>query len=266
VFAWYNVLQDAGHAFGGLVAGMPLLFHRVLGWSDIQGTQVTFALLGLVLAVSTLLYRGLSPAVEAHAKPAEAPVPVESRRVVRRISLLFLIDSLAGGFLGTALLSYFFFERFGVSEAMIGALFFGARTLNAFSHFAAAWLAARIGLVNTMVFTHIPSSLLLVTVGFAPSFGIAAIFFLLREGLVEMDVPARQSYVMAVVAPEARTYASGITHLTRMAGWAVGPLFAGALMSGATLAAPLYLGAALKIGYDLALWVSFRHIKPPEEW
>src|SRR5205814_7353889 len=136
---------------------------------------------------------------------------------------LFALDSLGGGFLTTALLSFFFFARFGVSPATVGLLFFGARLANALSHLLAAWLARRIGLVNTMVFTHLPSSLLLVTVGFAPSFPVAAVLFLLREGLVEMDVPTRSSYVVAVVRPEERTFATGATLLVRLAAWAVAP-------------------------------------------
>src|SRR5262249_28280776 len=150
----------------------------------------------------------------------------ETKRTLWKISALFAVDSLAGGFLTAALLSFFFFERFGASEAAVGALFFGARVANAASHLGAAWLAKRIGLVNTMVFTHIPSSLLLVTVAFAPSFPIAAALFVLREGLVEMDVPTRQSYVMAVVRAEERTFASGVTHLVRLGAWAVAPAFA----------------------------------------
>src|SRR5437763_15040121 len=138
-----------------------------------------------------------------------------SRSIVVRISSLFAIDSLAGGFLTTAMLSFFFFERFGVSEAAVAALFFGARILNAVSHLGAAWLAKRIGLVNTMVFTHIPSSVLLVTVAFAPSFAVAVVLYLLREGLVEMDVPTRQSYVMAIVTPGDRTRVAAWTNLVR---------------------------------------------------
>ena len=137
--------------------------------------------------------------------------------------------------------------------------------LNALSHFAAAWLARRIGLVNTMVFTHIPSSLLLVTVAFAPNFPVAAVLFLLREGLVEMDVPTRQSYVMAVVEPSARTFASGITNVVRLAAWAAGSAIAGSLMKDVTLFTPLLIGAALKITYDVLLYVAFRRLKPPEE-
>jgi MFS family permease len=163
------------------------------------------------------------------------------------------------------MLSYFFYERFGVSAGSIGLLFAGARAANALSHLGAAWLAKRIGLVNTMVFTHVPSSLLLVTVAFAPSFPVAAALFLLREGLVEMDVPTRQSYVMAVVRPEERTFASGLTHVVRMGAWAVAPAFAGLFMKDVSLLAPLLVGAGMKIGYDVLLYASFKRIRPPEE-
>src|SRR5262249_47096205 len=141
----------------------------------------------------------------------------------------------------------------------------GARVMNAGSHLAAAWLAKRIGLVNTMVFTHIPSSLLLITVAFAPSFPIAAALFLLRAGLVEMDAPTRQSYVFAVVAPEERTLASGVTNLVRLAAWALAPAFAGALSTGASLFRPLIIGGTMKIAYDVMLYVAFRRVRPPEE-
>ncbi len=264
-YAWYNVAQDAGHALGGLAAALPSLLEATLAWPGGRGTRVAFLALAGLLAASAALYRTLPRTLPNASRQTAAVIPRESRRIVRRISALFFVDSLAGGFLGTAVLSYFFFERFGASEAAIGALFFGARTLNALSHLGAAWLARRIGLVNTMVFTHIPSSLLLVTVGLTDDFGLAVVLFLLREGLVEMDVPTRQSYVMAVVAPEARTYASGVTNLVRLAGWAVGPAFAGVLMTGTGLATPLYVGAVMKIGYDLALWRAFRHLRPPEE-
>jgi len=133
------------------------------------------------------------------------------------------------------------------------------------SHLGAAWLARRIGLVNTMVFTHIPSSLLLITVAFAPSFAVAAVLFLIREGLADMDVPTRQSYVLAVVEPSERTVVSGVTTLVRVAAWAVAPAFAGLIMTGDTMFLPLVIGATMKIGYDLALWRAFRGIKPPEE-
>jgi MFS family permease len=185
--------------------------------------------------------------------------------VLARLSSLFLVDSLAGGFLTTSLIALFFERRFGAGPAALGLLFAGARVLNAVSHVLAAALAARIGLVRTMVFTHLPSSFLLVTVAFAPGFPVAAALFLLREGLVEMDVPTRQSYVMAVVRPEERTRASGITALVRMGGWAVGPAFAGLFMQGLSLGAPLLVAAAMKASYDVLLYAAFRSVRPPEE-
>jgi len=249
VIAVYTMLQDIGHALGSLLAGLPAMASDRLA-ADRAGFGVC-AGLSLLLA---LAYARLGTGVET--KPAK--LTVKSRGILLRISSLFAIDSLAGGFLTTALLSYFFFERFHASGVVIAALFFGARLMNAVSHLGAAWLARRIGLVRTMVFTHIPSSLLLVTVAFAPSFSIAAILFLLREGLVEMDVPTRQSYVLAVVAPEERTFASGITNLVRLFAWAVAPTFAGSLMTGRTMMLPLVAGAAMKIAYDLLLWRAAR--------
>ncbi len=263
-FARYNVLTDIGHALGALLAALPVLLQGA-GLGETEAYRALFLLYALLLGLGAPLAFGLSAAAEAPAAQARVAISPQSRKILWRISALFAVDSIAGGFLGSALLSYFFFERFGVSEAMIGGLFFAARGLNALSHLGAAWLAARIGLVNTMVFTHIPSSLLLASVAFAPNFWVAAVLFLLREGLVEMDVPTRQSYVMAVVRPEERTFASGVTHLVRVGGWAVAPGVAGWLMQVASLAAPLFIGAGMKIAYDLLLWRAFRGIRPPEE-
>ena len=264
VFAWYNVVQDAGHALGSLAAGVPVLF-RAAHLPEDAALRAAVGLYAGLLALTGLLYLRLSPSVEAQTPTARARLSPESRRTVTRISMLFSLDALGGGFLTSALLSYFFYARFGLREEEIGALFFGARLLNAVSHIGAAWLAKRIGLVNTMVFTHVPSSLLLLTVPFAPNFTVAAVLFLLREGLVEMDVPTRQSYVMAVVKPEERTAASGVTHLVRLAMWAVAPAFAGLFMRGASLGAPLMIGAGMKIAYDGLLYTAFRHVRPPEE-
>jgi MFS family permease len=264
IFAWYNVLQDVGHAAGGLLAAAPALIHAATGMGELESLDVAMLVYASLHLVIALVYARLSSASEA-AATERIRISPESRRILWRISSLFALDSLAGGFLTAALLSYFFFERFGVGAAAIGLLFFGARIANAISHVGAAWLAQRIGLVNTMVFTHVPSSLLLVTVAYAPSFPVAAALFLLREGLVEMDVPTRQSYVMAVVRPEERTFASGVTHLVRLGAWAIAPAFAGALMREGSMVAPLVLGAALKILYDVTLYVAFRHIRPPEE-
>jgi MFS family permease len=269
-FAWYNVLQDIGHALGGLAAAAPVVLVKALGLSELTGYQLTLGFYALLMLAAGGCVVGLSAVLEAvpdgraHAG-ARRRVSARSRRIVGRISGLFAIDSIAGGFLGTALLAYFFFERFAAGEVAIALLFFAARLANAVSHLGAAWLARRIGLINTMVFTHIPSSLALVAVAFVPVFWMAAVLFILRELLVEMDVPTRQSYVMAVVAPTERTWASGITTLVRMGGWAVAPFAAGFLMQGVALATPLLIGAGMKIGYDLLLWKSFRDVTPPEE-
>ena len=264
IIARYTMLLDLGHAAGALAAGAPAWLARTTSLSGVEPHRVTFLACAACGVIAIVIYAAMGNALEIDAAKKIALTP-KSRAIVFRITSLFALDSLAGGFLTTAMLSYFFFERFGVSEAVVAALFFGARLLNAVSHLGAAFLAKRIGLVNTMVFTHIPSSALLVTVAFAPSFGVAAVLFLLREGLVEMDVPTRQSYVMAVVEPSERTVVSGITTLIRLAAWAVAPAFAGLFMTGNTLFVPLVIGAIMKIGYDILLWRAFRGIKPPEE-
>ncbi|HYA38524.1 MAG TPA: MFS transporter [Candidatus Methylomirabilis sp.] len=264
-FAWYNVLQDVGHALGGALAAMPALLRETAGMETLASFRVAVAVYAGLLLLSALSYLRLSPTAETRTAAKPVRLTPGSRHVLRKIAGLFALDSVAGGFLGTALLAYFFYHRFGTGETGIAILFLLARAANALSHLAAAWLAARIGLVNTMVYTHIPSSILLMAVPFAPSFAVAAMLFLLRESLVEMDVPTRQSYVMAIVQPEERTLASGVTNLVRMGGWAVAPFFAGFLMQGLALATPLFIGAGLKIVYDVALYRSFRHLKPPEE-
>ena len=271
VFARYNVLQDVGHALGGALAGLAGTLHERAGLEALDSQRALLGAGALLLLLSAIASLALSRNAEHGAAPLggglarAGRLSPGSRRVIGRLSALFLVDATGGGFLTTAWLSWFFAERFGSSPQAIGGLFFAARALNALSHLAAAALARRIGLVNTMVFTHIPSSLLLVSVAIAPSFPVAAALFLLREGLVEMDVPTRQSYVMALVRPEERTLASGITHLVRMAGWALGSLLAGWTVQEGALVGPLIVGAALKIGYDLALWRGFRSVRPPEE-
>jgi predicted MFS family arabinose efflux permease len=221
---------------------------------------------GFIL-LSIALYLSLAPSVEmrSHASVAAAPVDVRSKRVITRLALLFGLDSIGGGFLNSALISYWFFRQYGTSEADLAVLFFAARVLNALSHVVAAWLARRIGLLNTMVWTHLPSSLLLMVAPTSPSAAIAAALFLAREALVEMDVPTRQSYVMAVVKPGERTFASGVTNVTRNVAWAVGPSVAGVVMQHIALAGPLIIGGGLKIAYDVLLYRAFRHVKPPEE-
>jgi len=266
-FAWYNVVLDAGHALGALLGLLPSLFRRG-GLAPLASYRAGFLVVAGLSAVGALSYAALSARVRPRdglASVRPAPVGRESRRRIGGLAALFAMDSIGGGFLTTALLSYWFFRRFGVGEETLAPLFLLARLANGASHLAAAWLARRIGLLRAMVLTHLPSSLLLLTVPIAPTFLVAAVLFLLREGLVEMDVPTRQSYVVAVVRPEERAAAAGATNLVRTAGWAVAPAFAGAAMQGLALWSPLAAGAALKIAYDILLYRGFRRIKPPEE-
>jgi predicted MFS family arabinose efflux permease len=266
--AWYNLVLDVGHAVGALAGATPALLASAWRIDSDTAHRATFGLCALALGAGVILYAQLSPSLEAVTGGATAsppPISDDTRHRVRNLAALFFLDSLGGGFLGSALVAYWFFERYGLSEQQIAALFFAARGLNALSHLGAAWLAGRIGLLNTMVFTHLPSSLFLMAAPAAPAPGLAAGLFLAREGLVEMDVPTRQSYVLAIVRPEERTYASGITNLMRNLGWAAGPFIAGAVMQHVALAGPLLIGGSLKIVYDVLLYRSFRKIKPPEE-
>jgi len=265
VFAWYNVLLDMGYAAGGLLAALPTLLESVLAIEPLEAMRASLTLFCVLYAASAIFYARLPAVIPRAESVGLASLTPASRPIVRKISLLFLIDAFGGGFIGTALFAYFFAERFGASAAAIAVLFAAGRVLSAFSHLAAAWLARRIGLVNTMVFTHIPSSLLLFTIVLADSFPVAAVFFLVREALNEMDVPTRQSYVMAVVRPEERLAVAGVTSLVRSGGWAAAPFFAGLMMQGGGLGLPLVFAGITKIAYDLLLWREFRKVKPPEE-
>jgi MFS family permease len=267
--AWYNLVLDVGHALGALAATIPTILMRTAGVGPDIAHRVTFMMCAGAMLMCIVPYLALTRQIEVGAGSssplARAPLDARSRRVITRLALLFGLDSIGGGFLNSALIAYWFFRQYGTSEADLALLFFAARVLNALSHMAAAWLARRIGLLNTMVWTHLPSSLFLVAAPAAPSAAIAAALFLAREALVEMDVPTRQSYVMAVVKPSERTLASGVTNVTRNVAWALGPSVAGMVMQHVALAGPLVIGGALKICYDLLLYQAFRHLRPPEE-
>jgi MFS family permease len=266
VLAWYNVLMDGGGAVGALAAGIPLVLHRRLGLDVVAAYRYVFFAYAALNLLIFVLYLLLPTAIEiVQTKNERVAVSAESKRKVHRIAALFGLDSLGGGFLGDALVAYWFFRRFGLAEQGLGVLFFVVRILNAVSHLGAAWLAKRIGLVNTMVFTHLPSSLFLIMVPLMQSPAAAIAFFLARESLVEMDVPTRQSYVAAIVQPHERTYASGVTNLVRTLAWAASSSVAGTIMQYLSFSAPLVLGGSMKIGYDVLLYRSFRKVKPPEE-
>ena len=264
-FAWYNLTIDAGHAIGSLLGGLPALFRAQTNASVLGSYQWTWGCYAVLCLVAGVLALCLSSSVELQTPLTNQRLSPSSRPIVAKFAALSGLDSLGGGFLTTAMLSYWFFKRFGVTEAVLAPLFFVVRIANGLSHLGAAWIAKRIGLVNTMVFTHLPSSVLLMTVPLAPTLPVAVALFLLRESLVEMDVPTRQSYIVAVVKKEERVRAAGVTNLTRSVAWAVAPAFAGSLMRNLSLSAPLVVGPGLKVAYDLLLYRAFRHLKPPEE-
>ncbi|MGH9380460.1 MAG: MFS transporter [Thermoanaerobaculia bacterium] len=264
-FAWLHMARDAGSALGALLAGLPTWLEHGFALSPTEASRGGLALYPLLLAASIPLYACVSPAVERGTGTLHSRLSPTSRRIISRLSILFALDGLGGGLLLTTLVAYFFFERFGVEPGGLALLFFGVRLANIASYFGAAWLARRIGLVNTMVWTHLPASLLLIAVAMVPSLPWAVALFLARELLVEMDVPTRESYTVAVVGESERLAAAGRTNLVRLATWAIGPVAGGVAMRHLGLGAPLVIGAGLKILYDLALWTSFRRLRPPEE-
>jgi MFS family permease len=269
VLAWYSLVLDASGALGALAAGLPLMMHAHLGVDLNVAYRYVFIGYAGINLLSALLYLLLSAQVEHPGVnlPGKTTVPVsqETRSTVKKLSALFAIDSFGGGFLIDALVAYWFFRRFGIAENNLAVLFFVVHILNALSHLGAAALAKRIGLIRTMIFTHLPSSIFLIAVPLAPNSTWAVILFLLRESLVEMDVPTRQSYVAGVVPAAERTYASGVTNLTRNLAWAASSSLAGVFMQTIAFSAPLLLGGGLKITYDILLWRAFRHVAPPEE-
>jgi MFS family permease len=266
--SWYNVVLDTAGSLGALAAALPLLLQRWLSLPLLTSYRAVFFGCAFLGVVGAILYPFASAAVEVSQSATEAPphhISPAAKKVVTKLAGLFSLDAFGGGFLTDALVAYWFFRRFGVAEESLGVLFFAVHLLNAASHLGAAWLARRIGLVKTMVFTHLPSSLFLVAAAFAPSLRVAVLLFLCREALVEMDVPTRQSYVAAVVLPNERTFASGITNLARNIFWAIGSSVAGFLMQNVAFSAPLVIGGGAKISYDLLLYRAFRKLRPPEE-
>ncbi len=266
--AFYNALIDGGGSLGALAAGFPILLQHRIGLPLLAAYKTLFLGYAALSVVIAATYGLLSSAVEtgnATLLPIGRRIQPETRKVLTKLTALFSLDAFGGGFLTDAIVSYWFFRRFGIPEQELGFVFFAVHVLNAFSHLGAAWLAGRIGLVNTMVLTHLPSSLFLIAVPFASSFKWAVLLFFCREALVEMDVPTRQSYVAAMVQPSERTFASGITNLARNVFWAVGSASAGLLMQALTFSAPLIVGGGAKVAYDVLLFRSFRKLKPPEE-
>jgi len=265
LFTRYTLIQDLAATAGSLAAAVPVLLERGLGLAAVEAHRATFALAAVAMLAQVGLYRRLPPTATPSRPSAEEGRDPGGGRRLAGLSALFAFDSLGGGFLAGSIMSYWFFRRFGLDVAALGALFFTARLLNAGSYVVAAALARRIGLVRTMVFTHLPSSAVLLILPFAPSAAWAVALFLAREALVQMDVPTRQSYVAAVVPRHERTRAFGVTTLVRNVGWAVGPALSGVAIAAWGLAAPLWCGGGLKVAYDMALYGSFRRVPAPEE-
>lgn len=269
VFAWYNLVGSFATAVGALCGGGLAQAMQGAGFFPLDSYRavvVGYAMLGLALGV---LFTRLSPNVEAP-RTGQAPASLlglhRSRKVVIRLSALFSLDAFAGGFVIQSIVAYWFHVRFGVEPGMLGSIFFGANILAGVSALSAARIAARIGLINTMVFTHIPSNVLLMLVPLMPNLPLAIVVLLLRFGISQMDVPTRQSYTMAVVSPDERAAAAGVTGIARTTGAALSPVFTGPLLaSPALLSAPFFLAGGLKIVYDLLLYRSFRAARPPEE-
>lgn len=269
LFARYSLVGSLVGALGALAAGLPELAGAALTLAglpigDMAALQAMFMLYGLLGGVAFLLYRGLPPEAAASAGPEKRPLG-KSRGIVLTLAALFSLDSFGGGFFIQSLLALWLFDHFGLSLAAAASFFFWSGVLTAFSYLVAVRIAGRIGLVNTMVFTHIPSSLCIMAVPFVPDLGIVLALLLLRAALSQMDVPTRSSYVMAVVTPEERAAAASLTAVPRSLASAVSPVLAGWLMTVSAFAWPFLIGGGLKIVYDLLLLAMFRGVKPAEE-
>ena len=279
VFAWYALVGSFASASGALVGGALAQGLQHAGWNDFESYRVVVAAYASIGLALFALFACASPRIEASVTATAANSAGSrgrirgemfgvrrSRGVVLRLVALFGLDAFAGGFILQSLLAYWLHLRFGLEPASLGAIFFWANVAAGFSALAAARIAARIGLVRTMVFTHLPSNVMLMLVPLMPTATTAIGLLLLRYAISQMDVPTRQSYTMAVVVPEERAAAAGITAVARTVGASLSPMIATSLLaSAATLNFPLFLAGGLKIVYDLLLYRSFVSLKPPEE-
>jgi len=271
-FAWYNLAGYVATAVGALAAGFlsqALISSGVTALAAYKVIVVGYGVVGLIMAV---VFWRVGNGVEAPEPPADDGIArrlglsPRSRGIVGRLSALFSLDAFGGGFIPQSLMAYWFHVRYGVEPALLGGIFFGANLLAAVSSLSASRIAARFGLVNTMVFTHLPSNVFLILVPLMPSLGLAITVLLLRFSLSQMDVPTRQSYVMAVVDPGERSAAAGVTGIARTTGAALSPVLSAPLVaSGGLTSVPFFLAGGLKIVYDLLLYRAFRSGVAPDE-
>jgi MFS family permease len=275
IFAWYNLVGSFATALGSMSAGALAQALQGFGITPLGSYRmvvVGYAAMGLMIG---LLFTRVSSAVEvppvSHGSDSRRPLKRllglhRSRGIILKLSGLFSMDAFAGGFVLQSIVAYWFHVRFGVQPALLGSIFFGANILAGFSALAAAWVASKIGLIRTMVFTHIPSNILLILVPLMPNLPLAIAVLLMRFSISQMDVPTRQSYTMAVVSPEERSAAAGITGIARTTGASLSPVATGPLLANAALIdVPFFLSGGIKIVYDLLLYRSFRGIRPSEE-
>ena len=270
IFAIYNMVGTFAMSAGVLLSGLPTIIQQQFGeiLNQIDSIKPLFILYSLLGIVVIGIYLLLSNRIEVEgkiARPLTQTLSPMSKNIVGKLSGLFAIDSFAGGFVIQSIVSFWFFTKFGADLTTLSYIFSVAGILTAFSFIASAKIADKVGLINTMVFTHIPSNILIILVAFAPSLSVAIAFYLIRMALSQMDVPTRQSYIVAVVNEEERTAAAGITNISRNISQAISPSLTGIIINTFTLSSPFIIGGLLKIAYDIALYVNFRKIKPPEE-
>ncbi|MBI2822944.1 MAG: MFS transporter [Acidobacteria bacterium] len=269
VFGWYHTVGAVAVSLGSLAAAMPSWLHSALALDMLTGQRIMFACYSGLAAVSLLCISGLSPSVELekrlNGKPQGWRALKRSRGAVTKLAALFGLDALGGGFVVQSLLAYWFALQFGAGGDILGPVFLGVNFMKAVSYPLAVRIANRFGLIHTMVFSHLPSNVLLILIPLMPNLELAIICLLARHLLAQMDVPARSSYIVAIVDPEERTAATGATTLVRTVTQSLGPLLAGLTLQVVSIGAPFFLGGGLKIVYDLALYFNFRTIRPPEE-
>ena len=269
LFAWYNLAGSFASAAGALAGGWIAQHLIHAGHSRTYAYSVILAGYAAGGVILFLLFARLSSLIEVTQQPEEIERVLglhRSRQVVFKLSSLFALDAFAGGLLVQSFLAYWFHVKFGVETGILGSIFFGANILAGVSALLAVRIAKRFGLINTMVFTHIPSSIFLMLIPWMPTLWLAVVLLLLRFSISQMDVPTRQSYTMAVVSPDERSAASGVTAIARSVGSAVSPSLTGLFFSiPALFNLPFFLCGGLKIIYDLLLFREFRSVKPPEE-
>jgi len=266
LFAVYNTLATFGGALGALFAASVGLFER-LGLNGADAYRPLFVLYAIVGLANLGLFAGLTDRLElAKIDGQRRFLGIHrSRRTVAKLAALFGLDAFAGALVVQSLVAYWFFIRWGLEPAQLAILFFAVNVLSGLSLLGAGWLSARFGLLNTMVFSHLPSNVLLMLVPLMPTAPLAVALFLMRMSISQMDVPTRQSYTMAVVDPDERTATAGLTNVARTASSAFSPLVTGMAFAAGSFALPFLLAGTLKIAYDGLVYVTFRGVRPPEE-